>query len=297
MSTERYLAKDSVHSSTHSSARQNIRLRNIQRHWSYEKVEYFTYPNRTILSGQCTIINWDFVNILFGCFSSKCMLWSLVSFITVTSNWEIGIINTRVRPEHHGPLVDSRASHVIGNMCTKLRNHFSTKSMFACKYANMTSLDWRINSSECKQPKLSHLQSKSCGRFDKEVPPSHYTETCQLYFFLELISYFYGAESHPSQVSPAAKLLDQVESRATKLARSMKEIVRNRWSYSSKSSRNSHTEAVTRNMVLTDMRARLLQAVKASYGDGFDKGYIGVNAVVDLKESADRVSGTMTQCG
>ena len=74
----------------------------------------------------------------------------------------------------------------------------------------------------------------------------------------------------------------------------MKEMVRTRWSTSSKSSRNSHTEAVTRTMLLTDMRARLLQAVKASYGDGFDKGYIGVNAVVDLKESSDIVSWVMT---
>lgn len=77
------------------------------------------------------------------------------------------------------------------------------------------------------------------------------------------------------------------DSAASSLKRSITELVKR--SSSADSNKNA-VSVVTREMVRTDLRTRLLEAAKATYGEGFEKGYIGINAIGDLKESADRVS-------
>lgn len=87
---------------------------------------------------------------------------------------------------------------------------------------------------------------------------------------------------------PCSKTADgKKDSAVSSIKKSITELVKRKSSTDS----TKHTVAIiTQEMVKTDLRARLLEAVKATYGEGFEKGYIGINAIGDLKESADRVS-------
>lgn len=79
---------------------------------------------------------------------------------------------------------------------------------------------------------------------------------------------------------------DMLPSTSYSFKKSLVDLVKRK---SSGHSQKGISSIVTREMLRTDLRARLLEAVKATYGEGFEKGYIGINAIGDLKESADRV--------
>ncbi|GMH39853.1 hypothetical protein BSKO_07757 [Bryopsis sp. KO-2023] len=100
--------------------------------------------------------------------------------------------------------------------------------------------------------------------------------------------------SHPSQDASAALIKDCLERESTrlKIKRSITELVKRK---TSMDPNKESAVVVTREMIQTDMRARLLEAVKATYGEGFEKGYIGINAIGDLKESADRALDRLMQ--